>query len=77
MNKPTIGCTVIYQGRDGQVPAIITKVNDDNTVSLTVFNPEIAQNGIMQKGFISFETQVPEAQEPTYAFWTWPVITRG
>ncbi len=35
---PSIGRIVIYNLQDRQVPAIIVKVNDDNTVNLKVFD---------------------------------------
>lgn len=71
--KPTIGRVVHYQRHgspDGThksepSPAIITKVNEDGTVSLAVFNPTGMYFQAVAKQAIA---------DPIPGCWNWPII---
>lgn len=65
--KPTIGRVVHYQSYNENgacaYAAIITQVNEDESVELATFGPNS----------VYFQHNVKQAEVPTESHWNWPV----
>lgn len=69
---PTLGRQVVMHLASGDAPAIVTRVNPDDSLSLTVF---AVQDILFRDNVQQYEFEEGDGDEEKVGYWEWPERT--